>query len=456
MSIYHPPMSSRTVASAGLLLVLGCGPRLIGDAADAGATGEGSGDDSTSGGAGVGDGGPLDDDAMPDEGPMEGPLDGFDTGGNDEGPEPVAECWTVRDLFAVPAAYPVQAVDQDGNGIFELWVFETIDDGPGPGETVVYSLDGLGNMTSSAEPGGLVFGLVDGDGNGFVDLLSASFGGGGPPGLGFQASSAFGQFDAMATPFDIEFGEPFVGFVDVTGDGVMDVLRFVDSAFVDLMIGTGDGGFVGGGGLEFPGEEFVIVQDVTAVRGLVTLRPTVAFEPGPGGNGAECTVGRYRLVDGSGGELQLVASQPDGAQPFGRLLGTSEDGQSLFVDVCDPDTQTRGLGTLIVAGKELQESVVQDGLMWSGVGDFDGDGIMDALWAADADSPASYQSGSEGLGFSDPSVTDIEPAEVVPGRVFAADLDGSGRQSLVRAVVSDPDDPEQLLYQTLTLSACPD
>lgn len=446
----------RETAAVTFLLLLGCGRAVLGDVDDAGgdvgttaAEDDGQDDAVPEEEGGFDDEGPQDE-GLPDDGVAE-ESDGELDDGFDDGPVEPA-CWTVENLFTVPSDRLVQMFDQDGDGQDELWVVDREDDGgPGPGPSTIFSIDQFGATTSQSFSEGPVFGFVDGDGNGLFDLLTASFSGpGNPPVLGFRPGLAFGVFADETTQFDIDLSFPLVGFVDVTGDQTMDYLLLNDEN-LELFVGDGLGGFNFGDTWPLLNTSSAFVTPIPDTKGKFAVRSVVDPD-----QFAACFRGLYTLFDGSGQTFNLLGAPNRFGPGYGTMYNARDDGMSttLYVDACEPMSSEHGLATLVQVDTNLEETVVLEGMAWVSAGDFDGDGVMDALTAEVDDELPIFLNGIDGQQFADPIATGLDAQPVVVSTMAPGDLDGDGREEVIRAIELRPGDPATYQYQRVFLGPC--
>ncbi len=438
---------------AGLLFVLlgvGCTGRItLSEDTDGGAGSQTDGDPSSTGltepqsdVSGSGDG-PITTTPMPT---TFGTTSGFGSSGfGSSGGPPPPFCWTVSELFETPEESLLFVVDQDGDGIDELWLSFFEGGGPGGTSELFVFIDGV-PFPAGFFPG-FFTGLHDIDGDQILDGVGFAFGGGGPPNLAF-VPGAPASIEGDPIPTELGFEDGFDGFVDMTGDGVADLLRNAEgSELTELLFGFGDGQFAvtASTASPFPG-------DVSAMRiedsETVVMAGSNAFEPldeciaHPLAGillGFEDLISRWVVQDVEGFDL---------TEPLAGWIVESESTEVVLARACDPQTGSVALALLESGADTLQTRLFQPSSFVAG-GDFDGFGFVDL---AMGDGLGITFSPNVGVPTFDEMIYDEVPyGEPVPTRVFVVDIDVDGRDEII---LGTRDGGPEIVYQRLDYEPC--
>ncbi len=438
-------MSARYLAA--LLVFAGCGPTILPvDETDTAASS--SGPNGTQDGATDITGRPPP--PATDDG---GTTDAQDAGSSDDGPPPL-DCWQVQPMFEAPSNAGMLIRDQNLDGRQEIWLLFDADGGPGPGETTIFAIDDSGTPLAELVVNGFLQGLGDIEGDGLLDLVTISF----VPGQGpfFAAARATGlaQFELPPAMLDLELSQNRTGFFDINGDGPADVVSLRMEGALEFSVGNGIGGF------ELVNEvlldsdpQFVQLQpiDNSSVQGILLGYTSFDGE-------LNCNPISYTLLDGSMGQLDALASSPAGDQfGFLRRAEIIDDGSTvIYTDTCDNQTESHGLRPLRWNESEgqFQELPGVSAMQWATVGDFNGDGFTDRIYAEPGAPTISLALGAAGLQLEAAQSIGIAVEDTRDNRVQAADLDGDGRDELVRGVVVGEGEPAQLLYERVFFGPC--
>ena len=425
--------------------LVGCGPLVILDEDSDGDTGGSSGgastehDDSTTGGVpqptSVGTVGS--DDGTPD------PTIGVDVVGP-------AECWQVAPLFEAPDHVSVMARDQDGDGRDELWLAWN-EQGPGPGSTTVYAIDASGVPLFEYVFEGFLVAIGDIQGDGLEDLVMLEFENG-PPRFVWMPAVGSAAFDVPAD-LGLELQSYVSGFFDATFDGIADGFRIDDAGVLELLAGDGAGSFSVAGQLALePAPDFGFASPVENDDGLAVLSVADGFQ------GEEtCLPTRYHLLLTGGGELSELAQA--NALDLGALHAARVDDTgsvALYMDTCVPesssDTHDVRLNLWEGAGF-FTEGYLAEAKRWITVGDFDGDLRTDLAFAEVDGETVNIASGIDVWSFAEPAAIDVPTGDVRRNNARALDMDGDGRDDIVRGTAIS-EDGTQLLYERVFLGPC--
>jgi len=437
---------------AALFVALaGCGPGLI--VGGQGAEGTGTGGDT---GTSPAPPAAVEDDGVPEPGEAE-VDDGVaeETGFAETGEPPdTSLCWQVQPMFEGPTDLGIVVADQDTDGREELWLVFDADSGPGPGDTLVFAVDAAGVPVSETLLSGFMAALGDIEGDGLLDLVTVTFGMG-MPFFGFASANGPATFDVPPLPLELQLQQNTSGFFDINGDGPADVFLFSPEGALTLLLGNGGGAFEAVDEVAlgpFDGVSAMPIDGLPDHAALLTIRD---FQGGE----AECTEYGYQLIavaDSGLDVLSVSEEAPDVAYGRPAAMESFGGGEMILLHVasCDPGSETHDIRTLV--WDEGTDSIVEQfgivGQAWVSVGDFDGDGQTDAVYE---------QPGADGMEFlsailgDDPAVlTDIEHVTVPDNRVWVLDMDGNGRDELIRAVEADVAIPGEVRYERVFLDAC--
>ncbi len=438
------------------MLLAGCGP-----AVSLPAMSDGS-DQSSGSSAGSGE-------DSGDAGGPSGGSDGGDSGGGSDpmppvstvGTDPVADgsgdstglagtCITATELFEAPTDALLFARDQDADGIDEMWLFFA-KGGPGS-EATAYAIDHLGIPTEAAFIEGFPVGLFDFDGDGLQDLLAFVFDGG-PPSLGYYRALDAAVFDETPVISELDFQDGFTGFVDLIGDPAVDLLRSSEGS-LELLENLGNGVFEPRSTLASTLDNLSAVAVDGAPGSVVVAEIPFVFDDDPG-----CFASSHSVLIAQP-ELAAVHDAPaadDGTRqgPPLRAQATPEGGVRVYTSNCEPTDPVRfgvslrdnAPGAMTTPPTEL----VAD-MAWATVGDFDGDGTLDLMYAIDDDGGLLFAAGLPDGGFTDAEEFSIGSAVVQRNTLFVLDSDGDGRDELIRGTGSD--DGSALIYDRIEFEPC--
>jgi hypothetical protein len=430
-----------------LACLVGCGPLVILDEDSESDTG-GSEGDATSAGEGSTTGG------------VPQPTSVGTVGSDDGAPDPTigvdfpapGECWQVQPLFEAPDHVGVIPSDQNGDGSEELWLAWN-EQGAGPGQTIVYAIDDTGTQLVEYAFDGFLVGIGDINDDTLQDLILLLFEDG-PPRFAWAPSIGRPNFDDP-DDLDLELGNFVSGFFDATLDGFADGFRIDDAGVLELLQGDGLGSFAVTSQLALePAPEFGAASPLeNNGAGLAVLSAVAGFE-----GGETCVPTRYHLLRTSGGgllELGVADAPSLGALHAARV---EDDGTTvLYADTCVPEASadTHDVRVFVsAAGSQVFiESGAAEGKRWITVGDFDGDLRPDLAFAdVDGDSMLTA-SGIDPVTYAEPVPTDVPAGDVRRNNVRALDMDGDGRDDVVRGTAIS-DDGTQLLYERIFLGPC--
>jgi hypothetical protein len=156
--------------------------------------------------------------------------------------------------------------------------------------------------------------------------------------------------------------------------------------------------------------------------------------------------------------LAATSPSPDGIQlgPAHRAYG-HDNGTVVYAGACDeaqqPLPQLRQL-LYPVGGPDFTESVVIDDVQWAGIADVDGDALLDLVFAPLGAETFAWSPGDNEGSFGAPVPADLPALDVRGNNVRAVDMDGDGREELLRGWVLVDAEPPQLFYDRLWLGPC--
>ena len=355
-------------------------------------------------------------------------------------------CASATLLFEAPEEARLLVVDQDGDGVDELWL--SFFEGGGPGSSAAlftFSPEGF------PEPGGFfpgfIIGMHDIDGDGIKDGTGLAFGGGGPPELSFLLGlPAF--IEGSPAPIDLGLEDGFEAFADVSGDGRADFIRNIDGA-LELLEGDGLGAFE------------PIAATPSALQGAISwmqVRPSstaIAAESAFFDGLDDCIEHQFSV---------LVADQETFLGLRNGLLGEDfvfsaplwadeiEDGTLVLGRACDLDDASRvtvqaqrfnvdGTGTL----EDFPAST------FAATGDVDGDGLEDILLGRDTSDGVVVHFGVGNGNFLPATGFDVDFANTVPSRAYTVDIDHDGREEII---LGTRDGGTEIVYQRIDLDPC--
>ncbi|MEM6293356.1 MAG: VCBS repeat-containing protein [Myxococcota bacterium] len=437
----------RTEALAGVVVLLtGCGPLVSLPQESDGASADGSSGFASDEGD-VGDGGeapgtgatglPETTVATTVDTAADGSTSGFfpdfgsspTTGGIDE-------CWEVTGLFTVPADSRVFAVDQNGDGLKELWVTLFIDgNGPG-GSTDIFVLSPEDFPEFAENFPGFVTGFADINGDGLKDAVGFEFGGG-PPRLSWMPGTGNGTLSSFVEPTTLGIEDGFLAFADLDSDGIADALRNREPPLT-MLSGSGAGEFAETS-VDLLGDSGPLFGDVAAFEtdafsaGVALLFETDLFE-----DLGACEPHNHAVYANDGENLLLQRSNGiavDGSTVSARPLGVSPffgDPETVFTRGCIQSLPGSESVLVHVPGFEgtLADSLIIDAELVS-MGDFNGDGLADLAEGRDDTVSILVGNGDDFLPLEPSSVSLGTP---VANRVYALDTDLDGRDEIIYAV----------------------
>ncbi len=338
------------------------------------------------------------------------------TGVDTDGPAAPTLCWTVDELGAVPGEPTGMATfDSDGDGSGELWVW-TVTVNLSSTELVRFGPDG---DDVQSLPGAFIT-LADFDGDGSADALMED-----TPGVRSIYLGDGVGFDTM--PIVVEApGGALVGVLDLDGDGSADFLQALSENSLGSSLWTGAGIFAADAMLGVPAQASMTAYPAADTSGAFAL----VSQPSPGDKG--CNVNRVDTHAYVGAMLTTSATGPMDMwdAPVSVVDVSGEGSPDVFVAACDTNPSVTNLRLLTDAGDgSIVESTVIDGAQWAVPADVDGDGVVDLVYGDETDMLVR-------LDFSDPDSTEstgVEAGTVQNNAVRVADLDGEGRQEILRA-----------------------
>lgn len=416
---------------ASVSVLVACGPAVAVDTDAGDGSSEGSGgsgpDGTTTTGTTV-----LGTDSVSSAPPTTGPgsLDVF----VQDLPAPTQECWRLDVLFEAPLASAVFIADQDDDGVDEIWL-QAIN-GRNPDESSpIFGLDRTGEVVAEQPFSGVLRGLGDINGDGFLDLNVLGLGGG-PPVSGYLQASGPLSFDAALVPLQIPFDFFRTdGFFDRTQDGVADALRLVEPGSLEFLLGDGMAGFEVTESIPFADAPGIRVFPVAGTPDQVVVHTAAVIG---GGQPDDCQSQDYSVIEiGPGGTLSLLGqSATDLSLGQFYRAGVPEAGSAadVFVGTCSPGATTYDVRRLTASAESdsLVETPLVTGKAWAGVFDYDGDGVLDVAYSDEAGGEISVQ--GQGLDGEVVTIaTGIDGGPVPQNRVQAGDLDGDGREELLLA-----------------------
>ena len=376
-----------------LWVVLGCGPQVGSDQAQAG-----SGDTS---GTSTAD--------------TRGDIAGTSTdeGGIDEAGEPESpQTWCIHwrePLHVQDGAVSVAIANLDGD-LPELWTISVDPQGSSLYRAQRLEGDTLVTIDTFARPGSFyAFGDIDGDGidDALVVVSERAQ-------MGWLRGNSSGRLEETVLPLDLPLLGPSTSVADFNGDGLVDVLRQPGgSVSLEIFVGTGDGTFTLAGTLETSAYSSKLETHPIGPRQtiLVAWESCIGF----------CEE-RSRLM--------VLEFDPDGTASWVVLPLALEGLQ--YIDARDHDGD--GMPDLLL--ERIDDGV--RGIAWYDspeyvgtvhvepslvhlVGDIDLDGTNDVLEIVSTDAPSiRFGQAGEGLGMSYPLLH--HPY----GKSVEADLDGDG------------------------------
>lgn len=353
-------------------------------------------------------------------------------------------CWSVQPLFEAPEESRLFVRDQNGDGLSELWLAFFEGGGPGGGSEL-FAFDSLGVANPAGFFPGFITGLANLNGDDVLDAVGFSFGGGGPPSLGYiEGAPNFIDGPVVPTPFGFEDG--FEAFVDVNGDGIDDFVRNLGNV-LELQVGDGVGGFQ-----PLSGIPSTLVGDVTArpVRGneqLFAVSQSSFFD-----ELNTCAFHPFELLtfDGAGFISTIPSGESVSFAP-NELLGAEHYGSftNAYVRACSANEVTVQVQRF--EGNTVNEVDNYDPSSFAAFGDFDGNGQDDiGLGGLTLDTIRIYNGSAAGT-FTEGLFTEVLFGEPVPNRVYIVDMDGDGRDEII---LGTRDGGSEIVYQRLDLDPC--
>lgn len=349
-------------------------------------------------------------------------------------PAPPEECWHLDVLFEAPLGSAVSIVDQDGDGVDEIWL-QAIN-GRNPDESSpIFGLDRAGVVIAEQPVSGVLRGLGDINGDGYLDLNVIGLGGG-PPVTGYLQASGPLTFEPSLVGFELPFD--FFGtdgFFDRTQDGIADALRLVEPDSLEFLLGDGTAAFEVTASIPFADAPGIRVFPVAGTQDQVVVHTAAVIG---GGQPKDCQSQDYSVMEiGPRGTISLVGqSATDLAlgQFYRARVPQAGSAAEVFVGTCSPGATTFDVRSLTAAAdsESLVETPLVTGKAWAGVFDFDGDGILDVAYSDEAGGEISVL--DRGLDAEAVTLaTGIDGGPVPQNRVQAGDLDGDGREELLLA-----------------------
>jgi hypothetical protein len=362
---------------------------------------------------------------------------GFESSG---GPQPT--CWFTTTLFETPEESRLFVVDQVGDGLDELWLSFFDGSGPGGSSEIFVFVDGV-PFSAGFFPGFLT-GLHDVDGDGILDGVGFAFGGG-PPSLSFiPGAPAFIEGDPI--PTELGFEDGFDAFVDMNGDGAVDLFRNVDAeGITELLIGGGDGQFsiAAAGMAPFSGDLFALpIED----SGTVALAGSSYFDPIEGCEGhpiAGVSQGFEDLI------VHWVVGNIDGFPLNTPLEGWIVEGESSEVVLARACVGDGVAAALIEYDAEGVQTRLFPESQFVAAGDFAGTGLVDIAMGDGAG--ITYFPNSGVPSFEESFYEEADYGEPVPTRVFVVDIDQDGRDEII---LGTRDGGSEIVYQRLDYDPC--
>ncbi len=438
------------------LLVAGCSSRVI--LSDEGADGTAGDTDTSASSEGGGSDSPPGTTLPPmtSVGPMStsGPITatfgtdgGFDSSGffGSSGDFPEALCWSATPLFEAPEESRLFVLDQDGDGLAELWLsFFEGGGGPGGGADLFWFDTDSQPISAGFFPGFLT-GLQDMDGDGIGDGVGFSFGGGSPR-LSFIPATPF-QIEGPFTPTPFGFQDGFEGIVEITGDGLADFFRNRDGV-LELLAGDGTGGFVPIAAAKSSLVGDVAPRLVKQDSSLVALAQSGYFD-----DLTSCAPHGFELLRRveAGLELVGIGDDADGFTP-NQLIGA--ESFDAFTNVYARACSGEGEVTVQVhrfEGNELSSVKNYESSSFAVLGDFDGNGLDDIALGSPSLEVVSVYNGSVAGTFTEGPRDEVLFGEPVPSRAFVVDMDADGRDEII---LGTRDGGPEIAYQRLDLEPC--
>jgi hypothetical protein len=433
---------------------LGCGP-LVTLATEDESTGDDASHDTASGSGARSEV----DDGRDDTGgdPGGGSSGGGDVTGGEATGDP-GECWIVQDLFKAPDDVDVFAADQDGDGAQEIWVAPSSDFGPGPGFTSLVRVDDTGMPGPEVQLDGFLVAMPDIDGDGVLDLWLVQFGMRTPPTFAWARGHADGTFELPAIPSDLELGGNVSGFFDADGDDVADAFALTDAGSLELLLGDGLGSFSLASELPLGIEGFGFVGPIDHAVGMGLLQTQTDFG-GPGGGGDSCFVREYRLVRSDAGMLGLMSTSAPGSGlgPLVRTFAYADGLVATYTRACGESGEYLPELRHLVATRSdevmLEAASITD-IAWAAPADLDGNGVLDIALAQPGADSIAWAPGLDQITLGEIEPLPISNPEVRANNVRAVDLDGDGREEILRGWVLDDGEPAGLSYDRIRLGPC--
>jgi hypothetical protein len=334
---------------------------------------------------------------------------------------------------AADSVISVFAADLDGDGDVDVLSASNNDD-----KIAWYeNTDGAGSfgsqqvITAAAGFAASVF-AADVDGDGDLDVLSASFA---DDKIAWyentDGAASFGTQQVISTAAD---GVWSIFAADVDGDGDVDVLSasYYDDeiAWYENTDGAGSFGSQQVISTAADGAWSVFAADVDGDGDADVLSASVNDDE----------IAWYENTDGAGsfGSQQVISTAADWTQS---VFAADVDGDgdvdvlsaSYYDDKIAWYENTDGAGSF---GSQQVITTAADGAVWVFAADVDGDGDVDVLSASVNDDKIAWYENTDGAG-SFGSQQAITTAAYAPTSVFAADLDGDGDLDVLSASAAD-------------------
>ncbi len=355
-------------------------------------------------------------------------------------------CASITPLFEVPEEGRLFVVDQDGDGLEELWL--SFFEGGGPGsQTELFRIFPEGIPIPGGSFPGFITGFHDIDGDGIRDGVGFAFGGGGPPSLSFIPGTP-DFIEGMPIPTTFGFEDGFEAFGDASGDGRADFIRNRDGV-LELLLGDGNGNFE-----LFAEAEANLLSDVswTPIEGSVLsiIAETEFFDALD-----TCVPKGFRIVQ-TDVELFAVASGGSPQRGFdfsAPLWGIEQDnGPIVFGRACDPNDPSRvtiQAQRLPFNGEPIVEEYEPASL--ATMGDVDGDGNIDVVLGRLSNDGVVVHLGTGPGTFSAAQGYDVDFDQTVPTRVYTVDIDLDGREEII---LGTRDGGSEIVYHSIDLDPC--
>ncbi len=438
----------RPVSIGILTMSAACGPVVATpDGGGSGTDSAGDDEDTTggvTGGAGPGSSGAMSTEAMStspiiDDVPFPGDGSGSGSTGADGD-----LCATIEPLFAVPEETRLFVVDQEGDGIEELWLsFYDGNDPRSVSELFRVSPDGFPNPAGVFP--GFLSGLHDIDGDGVRDGVGLTFAGG-PPDISF-VPGAPELIEGMPLPTSLGVVDGFEAFGDATGDGTADFIRYQDG-LLQLLLGDGNGNF------EFVEDSETDLQTGVSwmpIEGsaLSVVAESVYFEPLE-----TCEQRRFSLVQtGAGPFVNLATSVPGLEFAFSApiLALDLDNGPMVFGRACDGVSGHVTIQYHRFPPEGEPEVDEFEPSTLATMGDLDGDGSADVVLGRITNDGVVVHFGSGTGSFSSGQGYDVEFGETVPARVYTVDLDLDGRDEII---LGTREGGSEIVYDRIDLDPC--